>query len=107
VASRSHIKLHWEHDRDSHEDYTVDCPWGTYYKLQAVCDDRGFCSGGKNDYYSSACGRPWSNQIRGQFWCRFVDTAGHEEWVSSPGSVQSEPYAAYLRHKKRMLIEGE
>ena len=62
-------KFKWEHDPVSHEDFTVDCPWGTYHKLQAVRDRAGKCSGGEDDFYARTCGRPWGSQGKNDFYC--------------------------------------
>lgn len=58
------VKFHWQHDRNTHEDYTIDCPWGTYFKLQARCDGRGRCSGREDGYYGRIYGQAWGNQAR-------------------------------------------
>lgn len=99
-------KFNWEHDPGSHEDYTIDCPWGTYYKLQATRDRAGNCSGGKDNFYGRTCGRPWGSQ-QDLYYCKVVYTNGTEEWLSLPGSVVSKPYSAFLDHKKVMLLGGE
>jgi hypothetical protein len=95
VASARREKFHWKHNPETHEDYTVDCPWGVYYKLQATCNDDGNCSG---------CGRPWGGQRRGRYWCRIVYSDGREEWVSEPGTSGGRPYSAFLAHKKSVRL---
>jgi hypothetical protein len=97
------VKFHWEHNPNTHEDYIVDCPWGVYYKLQAIPDDAGNCSGGKNNWYGRTCGRPWGGQRRGQYWCRIVYSDGHEEWLCN-GTSRARPYHAYLEHKESVLL---
>jgi hypothetical protein len=107
LTSAHRVKFHWEHNPDTHEDYTVDCPWGVYYKLQASCSDDGNCSGGSDDWYGRTCGRPWGGQRRGQYWCRIVYSDGREEWVSEPGTSKGRTYSAFLAHKESVrLVTG-
>lgn len=104
--ARAHLpKFKWEHDPVSHEDFTIDCPCGVYYKVQATRDRQGNCSGGKDNFYARTCGQPWGEQ-RDEFYCRLVFTDGSSELVSPPGHVQAKPYGDFLEHKKRMFREG-
>lgn len=102
VSIASTDKFNWVHDPGTHEDYTIDCPWGTYYKLQATRDAAGNCSGGKDDFYGRTCGRPWGSQ-QDLHYCKIVYGDDTEEWLSQPGPVVSKPYSAFLAHKKTML----
>jgi hypothetical protein len=102
LTSAPRVKFHWEHNSKTHEDYTLDCPWGVYYKLQAIPDDDGNCSGGKDNWYGRTCGQPWGDQRRSQYWCRIVYSDGREQWVHN-GTSSARPYNAFLAHKESVL----
>lgn len=87
----------WVHDPVTHVDRATSSRWPVVYvKLQASCDAQGNCSGGKANWYSRHCGRPWGDQAH-EHWCKVIYPDGRE--VVLPGA---NPYNAFRSHKLNM-----
>jgi len=91
IQDRSgHMK--WVHDRETHVDYTINFPHGTFSKRQSS-NVRGACS---------QCKLPWNADIDNTHWSKLTYTDGRVEWLSRPDDG-SNVYATCVIRKDELL----
>lgn len=85
-----HMK--WVHDRETHVDYTINFPHGTFSKRQSS-NARGACS---------QCQLPWGAAIDNTHWSKLTYPDGRVEWLSRPDDG-SNVYVACIVRKDELL----
>ena len=84
--------MRWVHDRQTHADYTINFPHGTFSKRQSS-NVRGACS---------QCKLPWDADSDNTHWSKLTYADGQVEWLSKPdegGNV----YTACIIRKDELL----
>lgn len=66
--------MRWVHDRQTHVDYTINFPNGTFSKRQSS-NVRGACS---------QCKLPWDADIDNTHWSKLTYADGRVEWLNKP-----------------------
>jgi hypothetical protein len=84
--------MHWVHDRQTHVDFTIDFPLGTFSKRQSS-DVRGACS---------QCTLPWDADIDNTHWSKLTYPDGQVEWLNKPNEG-GNVYAACIIRKDELL----
>lgn len=84
--------MHWVHDRQTHVDFTIDFPLGTFSKRQSS-NVNGVCS---------KCKLPWTGDIDNTHWSKFTHLDGREEWLNKPGD-DGDVYQPCIRRKDELL----
>jgi len=84
--------MRWVHDRQTHVDYTINFPHGTFSKRQSS-NVRGACS---------QCKLPWDADIDNTHWSKLTYADGRVEWLNKPNDG-GNVYAACIIRKDELL----
>lgn len=84
--------MRWVHDRETHVDYTINFPHGTFSKRQSS-NVRGACS---------QCKLPWGADIDNTHWSKLTYPDGHVEWLVKPDE-DGKVYISCIVRKDELL----
>lgn len=84
--------MRWVHDRQTHVDYTVNFPHGTFSKRQSS-NVGGVCS---------KCKLLWTDDIDNTHWSKLTYLDGRLEWLNKP-SDGGDVYKPCIRRKDELL----
>lgn len=84
--------MRWVHDRQTHVDYTINFPHGTFSKRQSS-NVRGVCS---------QCKLPWGADVDNTHWSKLTYPDGRVEYLNSP-TDEGDVYQPCIRRKDQLL----
>lgn len=84
--------MHWVHDPQTHIDFTIDFPLGTFSKRQSS-NVGGVCS---------QCKEPWTAEVDNTHWSKLTYPDGRVEWLNRP-TEGGNVYNPCIRRKDELL----
>jgi len=84
--------MRWVHDRETHVDYTINFPHGTFSKRQSS-NLRGACS---------QCKLPWGEEVDNTHWSKLTRPDGRVEWLNKPNQG-GNVYNPCIQRKDELL----